>query len=245
MHRLSIASERNDLMNHNHEMVLGFSKSEKLLVVFLPVLSGGLIGWFIPVIAGWILKLPIVPWGKLVELIASFNSVWVSIVAALIGIAGGIWLAFVIFAESLEVTISFHSVRLKLGDRIETIAKKDISAIFMEKKQIVFLGTKSNELYRGILETKVDKAHEAFHRYQYPWCEKDPFEGQYQRWVLGHPDFPENVNTLLHARERALKEDEEKDAKHLREDLAKLGAIIKDEKKAQYVRMAHGINHGS
>ncbi|MDY0395690.1 hypothetical protein RWE15_16280 [Virgibacillus halophilus] len=82
------------------------------------------------------------------------------------------------------------------------------------------------------METKVDKAHEAFHRYQYPWCEKDPFEGQYQRWVLGHPDFPENVNTLLHARERALKEDEEKDAKHLREDLAKLGAIIKDEKKS-------------
>ncbi len=60
--------------------------------------------------------------------------------------------------------------------------------------------------------------------------------------MLGHPDFPEKVNALLYAREHALKEDKKKDAKYLREDLAKLGVVIRDERNSQYVRLAKNTN---
>lgn len=162
--------------------VLGLTKFEKTLVVILPIILGGLIGWFIPVIVDWVLTLPIVPMEKLFLLIASFNSMWVSIVAALIGIIVGIMLTFIIFDENLEVTISDKNLHLKLGDKADTIEKKDISAIYMENKQLIILGQYSEELYREVIETKKDTVREAFKHYQYPWKEKDPFDSDYQRW---------------------------------------------------------------
>lgn len=78
---------------------------------------------------------------------------------------------------------------------------------------------------------------DAFIHHGYPWAEKDPFEKQYQRWIADHPDFPSHVNTLLAARERALKNDELEETHILRNDLAKLGVVIRDEDKRQYVRI--------
>jgi len=219
------------------ETVLGLSKAEKTLIILVPMILGGLIGWFIPVIADWLLKLPVVPWEGLIEFIASLNNFWVSIVATIIGIIVGILLTIIIFEESLEVTITYENLHLKLGDKIDTIDKKDISAIYLEDKQLIILGKNSNQLYREVLETKIDTVRETFRTYEYPWKEKDPFEKEYQRWVLGHPDFPEKVNALLYAREHALKEDKKTDAKYLREDLAKLGVVIRDERNSQYVRL--------
>lgn len=226
-----------------NETVIGLSKFEKGLIGLVPMALGGSIGWFIPAIAAWVLTLPIVPMEKLFLLITSFDSLWVSIVATMIGIIAGILLAFIIFEESLEVAIFDNSLRLKLGDNIETIEKKDILAIYLENKQLVILDLNSNELYRGFIETKEDNVQEAFQTYQYPWKEKDPFNDQYQRWVLGHPDFPEKINALLYAREHALKEKKKEDAKYLREDLAKLGVVIRDERNGQYVRLAKGTNN--
>ncbi|GEM_PF-7079974 len=60
--------------------------------------------------------------------------------------------------------------------------------------------------------------------------------------MLGHPDFPEKVNALLYAREQALKEDKKTNAKYLREDLAKLGVVIRDERNSQYVRLVKDTN---
>src|SRR5699024_11622627 len=95
--------------------VLGLTKFEKTLVVILPIILGGLIGWFIPVIVDWVLTLPIVPMEKLFLLIASFNSMWVSIVAALIGIIVGIMLTFIFFDYYLEVMIYVNIFHFRLG----------------------------------------------------------------------------------------------------------------------------------
>jgi len=224
------------------ETVLGLSKGEKTIIILVPMVLGGLIGWFIPVIADWLLKLPVVPWEGLIEFIASLNSFWVSIAATIIGITVGVLLTLTIFEESLEVTITYDNLQLKLGDKVDIIDKKDISTIYIENKQLIILGKNSNELYREIFETKIDTVRETFRTYKYPWKEKDPFKKEYQRWVLGHPDFPEKLNALLYAREHALKEDKKKDAKHLREDLAKLGVVIRDEKNRQYVRLVKDTN---
>ena len=225
--------------------VLGLNKLEKFLIVLVPMVIGGSIGWFIPDIADWILTLPVVPMEKLIVFIASFNSLWVSIVATMIGIVVGVLLAFIIFDESLEVTISCNRLHLKLGDKENMIEKKDISTIFLEQKQLIILGQNSFELYREVLDVKAEIVREAFHQHQYPWAVEDPYDSQYQRWVLGHPDFSEKVNAFLHAREHSLKEKNKEVAKYLREDLAELGVVIRDERNGQYVRLVEGANHES
>lgn len=205
---------------------------------------GGIIGWFVPTIVKWLLKLPVIPLEKLFILITSLNSQWVSVVAAVIGIILGIILTLIIFSETLEVTVTENSIRLKLGDSINIIEKKDISAIYFEKKELFILDQNSFEIYRGIIESKEDKVREVLQNYKYPWSEQDPFSNQYQRWALGYPDFSEKINVLLHAREQALKEKKKDDAKYLREDLAKLGVVIKDERNGQYVRKVKGASDG-
>ncbi|MGQ5530709.1 YqeB family protein [Bacillus sp. CGMCC 1.60114] len=225
------------------ETFLGHSKFQKAIIVLVPMILGGSIGWFVPIIANWILKLPVVPMEKLVLFIASFNSLWVSSIAAIIGTIAGLLLALVILNESLEVTISYNNLQLKFGERINIIEKKDILAIYIENKHLVILGQTSNELYREVIEMKVDTVREAFNKYQYPWNEIDPFGSQYQRWALGHPDFPEKINALLYARDHALKEKKKANAKYLREDLAQLGVVIRDERNGQYVRLAQNANY--
>ena len=224
------------------EIVLGLSRFEKKLYFWVPMVLGGMLGWFIPVIADWLLKLPVVPWGGIIEFITSLNSLWFSIVASIIGIIVGIIWTLIIYNESLEIKINFENLQLKIDDKIDTIDKKDISAIYIDYNQLVILGESSNQLYREVLDAKKETAQEAFNHFQYPWCEKDPYEGQYQRWVLGHPDFPEKINALLYAREITLREGKKKEAKYLQMDLAKLGVVIRDENNAQYVRLAKGIN---
>lgn len=238
---MSKYDERKKHMNEKKK-VLGLTKSEKTLIIIVPMIVGGVIGWFMPIIADWLLKLPVVPLEIVVKLIAASNSFWVSIVTTIIGIVVGVLLTLIIFDETLEVTVSRDNLQLKLGDKVVTIAKKDISAIYLENKQLIILGQYSMELYREVIESKKDTIREAFQNYQYPWTEKDPFESEYQRWVLGHPDFPEKISAFLYAREHALKENKKKEAKHLRVDLAKLGAVIRDEKGVQYVRFAEGVN---
>lgn len=124
----------------------------------------------------------------------------------------GILLTLIIFNESLKFTITFENLRFKINDKVETIDKKNISAIYMENNQLVILGESSNKLYREVFDTKKETAREAFNHYHYPWYEKDPYESLYQRWVLGHS---EKINTLLYAREHTLKEGKKANAKYL------------------------------
>lgn len=226
----------------DNEAVLGFSRSEKILIILVPLLLGGLIGWFIPFIADWLLSMPIIPKEKLVKLIASLNGTWVSIIATIIGMAAGVFFSMIIFAESLEVKVTYEGLQLKLDDKVTSIHKKDISAIYLENKQFIILGMQGNELYREVIESKKDKVREVMNNYRYPWKEKDPFDNEYKRWVAGHPDFSAEINALLNAREQALNEGEKKKAKQLQTDLAKLGVVIRDENNAQYVRLAEGIH---
>ncbi|PTH95342.1 50S ribosomal protein L29, partial [Staphylococcus shinii] len=143
-----------------------------------------------------------------------------------------------ILSESLKVIISDDDIKLQIGDEQKIINKSDISAVFVEKKTLIILGKYSNELYRESIESKIETTKKAFLYHRYPWKEEDPFTKQYKRWVLGHPDFSNQINALLYAREHALKNDEEDEAKQLRQDLVQLDVVIRDDKNAQYVRYA-------
>ncbi|MEJ8545000.1 YqeB family protein [Brevibacillus borstelensis] len=222
--------------------VLGMSKSEKSLIIVVCIILGAAIGWFLPIIADWVLKLPVVPFEKLFIFIASFHHFWVSVVASIVGVIAGFILSLIVFSESLTATVSDHQLKLVLGDSEKIIEKKDIYAVYMDNKNLVVLGQSSQELYREVFEIKSDAVRGAFHKHGYPWHEGDPFISEYQRWADGHPDFPSGINALLGVRERALKEEDKKTAKYLREDLAQLGVVIRDDRNGQYVRLSQGTD---
>ncbi|MGI2278228.1 YqeB family protein [Staphylococcus cohnii] len=224
-------------MEHN-KTILGFSRFEKLMIILIPMILGGTIGWFLPTIAKWILKLPFIPLEKLFIFASHSNNFWFSISAMIIGVIAGIILSIFILSESLKVIISDDAIKLQIGDEQKIINKSDISAVYVEKKTLIILGKYSNELYRESLESKLETTKNAFLYHRYPWKEEDPFIKQYKRWVLGHPDFSNQINALLYAREQALKNDEEDEAKQLRKDLVQLNVVIRDDKNAQYVRYA-------
>lgn len=221
----------------NNETVLWLSKSEKAILIIISPVLGALSGWFVSKIAEWLIKIPFIPFEGPLKWITTFEGFWVSIIGMVVGVIAGIIFTLYAFHETLKVSISDSEVRLEVKEKAETIMKKDIFSIFMEDKQLILLGANGTELYRGKPEAKENLIADAFIHHGYPWAEKDPFENQYQRWVADHPDFPSHVNTLLAARERALKNDELEETHILRNDLTKLGVVIRDEDKRQYVRI--------
>lgn len=221
----------------NQETIVGLSKIEKTLYWIIPPVLGAVLGWFLPVIADWVLTIPIVPFKGPLEFITSLNSFWVSIIAAVIGSVAGLFFSQYILTEILQVFISDQNVKLLFKEKEEVIEKKDISAVYLENKDLVVLGHDDTELYRERIESKKMFVESAFKHHGYKWADEDPFKNKYQRWVADHPDFPSHINTLLLARERAILDNKHEEAKILRKDLAKLGVVIQDEDKRQYVRM--------
>ncbi|WP_080875185.1 YqeB family protein [Oceanobacillus timonensis] len=223
-----------------NETVLGLTKLDKGIIIIGGPLLGAIIGWFIQIISSWLIKIPFVPFGPFFEWIVSWNSSWVSIIGVIVGLIAGILFALYAFSESLKMTITDQEVTMKRNDKEVNLQKRDISAIYMDRKEIVVLGQKGEERYRSQTDVKQPKIEAAFLEHRFPWKNQDPHHAEYQRWVPDQPDFPDSVNRLLAAREQALKEEDEKEAMILRKDIAAEGAIIRDEDKRQYVRMIRG-----
>ncbi|MYL43552.1 YqeB family protein [Virgibacillus salexigens] len=223
-------------MNHD-KTIIGLKRMEKAIVIILPILSGAILGWYIPVLADWVLTLPIVPLEDFISLIASLNHFWVSIVSLILGIIAAIVFIIIVFNETLKVEVSDRMVELIIGEKQDKFEKQQISAIYVEGKQLVILGLSSEEKYREVVESKFDYVKEVFLAYGYPFRNEDPYINYYQRWELGNGDLPSDVNSILYARSRALREDQKKEAKRLREDLAQLGVVIRDEQNSQFIRM--------
>lgn len=156
------------------ETILGFSSAEKVVTIIILPILGAIFGWFIPIIAEWVVKIPFIPLRGLFEWIASLESSWISIIAAIVGMTVGLIFVFYIFSETLEITITDKEVKLNVKKNEKVIHKNEISAIYMEGKELVFLGTEGNELFRGHPDLKQERISEAFTRHWYPWKDKDP-----------------------------------------------------------------------
>jgi hypothetical protein len=68
--------------------------------------------------------------------------------------------------------------------------------------------------------------------------------GEYRRWVPDTPDLPIGADALLKARQRALDSDQGGDVAELRDELARLGVVVRDEAKRQYWRRHSGAAQG-
>ncbi|MGH8908883.1 MAG: YqeB family protein [Egibacteraceae bacterium] len=199
---------------------------------------GAVAGWLLKLLAGWVASLPWVPFQGPFELIASIPEPQATIGAVIVGGLAGLALAYLAAKDRLTVTVFDDLVTMARGrSPIRDIERAPIRAVFLDRKQLVLLGTAGEELAREGSDLGADRLRDAFHSHGFPWHEDgDPYKEEYWRWVEDTPDLSASANALLKARARALDKGDSDDVARLRADLAKLGIVVREEKKRQYWR---------
>ncbi|HEV7935146.1 MAG TPA: hypothetical protein VGP70_22900 [Actinomadura sp.] len=157
--------------------------------------------------------------------------------ALVLGSLAGLAFACAAEWERLTVTVSDEAVRLKRRGATQEITRTSVSAVFRDGKRLVLLGTATEELAGESSDLKAGRLGEAFLRHGYPWREGgDPYEEDFRRWVDDTPDLPASANALFKACARALEKNDTGDTRQLRTELARLGIVVRDEKKRQHWR---------
>jgi hypothetical protein len=215
------------------ETVVAVPAGERALIAWGFPIAGMALGWLLKAAAGWIAGLSWAPLQGPFKLIAQIPEPWATVGALAVGLVGGLVLALIAHGERLDVTVTPGHVRLVGDEYDETFARDDITAVFVDRNQLVLLGSDTGELVRRPSELDVAALRAAFTRHGYPWRDGDPHADQYRRWVPGAEGLPPAANALLTAREK-----NPDDAEELRAELARLGVIVRDEKRKQYWRLA-------
>jgi hypothetical protein len=215
---------------------LGFSAGDKVFLLVVGPLVGLLAGWALPLVARWAADLPWAPFQGPLELVASWQSGWSATAFLVVGAAAGTGLAMYIMWESLHVRLDERTLVLRSRGTERSFPRGDVTAVFLDRKQLVVLDRESRELARGEIEAKAPAVAQAFGSHGFPWYDADPYADAYCRWVPDSPDVSEAANAVLAAREKALAKKDSADAADLKAEVARLGYVVRDEARRQYWR---------
>lgn len=204
------------------------------LAVWTLVPAAGIgLGWVVHELPGWILRMPFVPMLGVLRAVDRIPEPWAMIGALLLGAAAGLVLAALIDQESLTVRISGTEVTLTRPGTTRTVPRGAVAVAYREGDQLVLLGPTGRELAREPSHLGTPRLAAAFGPV---WAERDPYAGSYRRWVPDLPEVPAEAAALFAARQRALDSGDGDDARELRDELARLGFVTRDEKKRQHFR---------
>lgn len=215
------------------------STAERALIwLGFPLVGAGL-GWLVLVLADWATEpghgIPLFR-GPL-KLIASLPEPQGTLAAVALGLAGGLAVAYAAVRDYLIVTISDNDVTISHDGSSWTVPRSAVDVVFLDRKQLVLLGHATEELVREGGDADAGRLERAFVAHGYPWRpDGDPHAGAYRRWVDDTPDLPAAANAILRMRDRALDKGDQDDVRELRAELAKLGLVVRDEKKRQFWR---------
>ena len=213
---------------------LGFSKGDRIVLFGGFMILGTAVGWLLPWLAGWAVDQPWVPFHGPLRLIDSIPQPELTIGAAAVGLIGGTWIAVVAIVEALAVTISDQQVEFRRDRVTRTFTRAEIGAVYLDGKYLVLLGPSTEELAREKPESTPGKLAHGFRSHGYPWADEDPHRAKYRLWVPDLPDLPAGANAVLGARARALAKKQSADADVLRQELIRLGIVVRDEDAHQY-----------
>src|SRR5690625_1090345 len=130
----------------NDESVLGLSKGDKATLIIIPPILGAVLGWFAPIIAEWLIRLPFIPLKEALEWMLTWDGYWVPIIAMGIGVIAGISYTSYAFLETLKITIFDEEVKLEVKGQVVTLNKLDIYAIFTQGKHLTIIGADGVEI---------------------------------------------------------------------------------------------------
>jgi hypothetical protein len=211
-----------------------------LVWIGFPVLGAGL-GLAVRPLARWILDTDWVPDIGLARVAADLPQPQGTIGAVVAGVILGVVLALTAEGEVLRVAVGPTGVTLTRDGTSRTIGRGDVTAVFADGKELVLAGRSGEELARERSDLATDRLAAAFTEQGYPWRSGgDPRRDQFRRWVPDEPELPAGANAVLKARSAALEKGEQKDVAELRDELGKLGVVVRDQDKRQYWRRVSG-----
>jgi hypothetical protein len=202
--------------------------------------------WLLRLASTWLATVPGMPVPAPVRILAALPEPQLTIGALAVGALGGLVVTFVGLHESLTVTVSAEKVVLTHKGSSQTLEGAAVGGVFCEHKQLVVLGRHAEELAREPCDLREQRLAEAFGRHGYRWLDGDPHAGEFRRWVPGTTALPAEVNVLLQARREALgAKDAGDDVRDLRDELARLGVVVREEKTRQFWRLSGPQVRGS
>ncbi|WP_329107830.1 hypothetical protein OG792_05175 [Micromonospora sp. NBC_01699] len=207
-----------------------------LIWVLFPLLGAGAIGGLYA-LTDWMLKVPWAPVKLAAKFVDDLPDPAATIGALAIGAVAGLTIAFIAVYEQLAVTVAAD--RVILARRDGTVRRLDgpaVAVVFLDGKHLVLLDAYGAELAREKSDLHADHLREAFEAHNYNWLPEDPHQSTYRLWVAPTPDLPDNINVLLTARQKALKDGKSTYAARIRTELTTLNVILRDDKTHQHWR---------
>lgn len=223
------------------ETVVGRPGWEAALVwIGFPVL-GALLGVAVRPLAQWILDTDWVPDIGPARVVAELPQPWGTVGTVAAGVVLGVVLALTAEGEVLRVAVGPTGVTLTRDGTSRTIGRGDVTAVFADGKELVLTGRSGEELAREKSDLAAPRLAAAFTEQGYSWrAGGDPHRDEFRRWVPDEPGLPAGANAVLKARSAALEKGDQKDLVELRDELGKLGVVVRDQDKRQYWRQVRG-----
>ena len=225
-------------MDARRSTVVTEPRSQVALVsVGFPVLGAAVL-FGLKSIAGWVAGLSWAPMQGPFRLVASVPEPWATVGSLGIGVLGGLVIVGMAAYERLSVEVFNEGVEFARGGKSRSFDRTLVSGVFVDGKKLVLLGVDTGELARESNDLRAEDLAEAFQTHGYQWLEQDPYEDRYRRWAAGTPDLPPGADALLKVRAEALRKGDHEDAAQLREELSRLGVVVREDRKRQFWRLA-------
>ncbi|WP_200797555.1 YqeB family protein [Streptoalloteichus hindustanus] len=210
-----------------------------------PALGAGVL-WGLKSLSGWFASLEWFPAQGVFRLVSTIAEPYATVGALVLGGIAGLVLAAIIASEQLAVTVSPQEVTWVRDNKRGSVERSRVGTVFMDGKKLVLLDHTGSELARETSDLSAARLRDAFRAHGYPWNDEgDPYTEDYQLWVDGVDGLSATANALLRERQRALREDEDDEARTLRAELVRHGVFVREENKRQYFRTARDVTSGS
>jgi hypothetical protein len=214
--------------------VLSYSGTDRLFVlVGLPALFA-LIGFGVQLAAPWVLDtFRVVPFGFVFRLVASLDTPPEIALYLLVWTAAGCAVAGLSFWGEAKATVTAGSLTVTREGRAATFAREDVSAVFLDGKDLVVLDRRSREVAREPPRATEQALAAALKQFRFPWRDGDPYARIYRPWTPGTGDLPEAANAMLALRAAALRRKAGTEARGLRAAVQELGFVVRDDASGQ------------
>jgi len=150
--------------------VVGVPSADRTFVwVLFPILGAGA-GWLLKIVAHW---LALVPWGKVrrpMEFIESLPEPQATIGCVVVGAVAGVVLVLLAEHDYVTVAVDNEQVRITHAGTSTGLPRNAISAVYLDKKKLVFCDPEGDELTRqGGELPNAERLGAALLAHGYPW----------------------------------------------------------------------------